>query len=246
MLIPIRQFNTFTCMNYIRMMRKHMLLVGMAWLVMASSGHAQSPVESHTPFALKTQAYSLLSHLVQPLVGGRYGLPFTPRYVTGAVEVGFGARHAVEFRVAMRRHDSPRWVPFSRDYLDAAYHVAWAYRYYLQPVKRGRMAGPYWSAFLTAGNSHVRFSCCEDIIVDAHTRMLALGAHAGWQLKLWNRLLIDAGIGPQLGYQLRTEGYGSAFSLDYTGFPVWRGAGGGYLRSLLLGADASIALGCLF
>ncbi len=108
------------------------------------------------------------------------------------------------------------------------------------------MAGPYWSAALTVGSSNVRFACCEDIVVNAQTRLLAVGGHVGWQLKLWKHLLIDAGMGPQVGYQIRTERYGRAFALDQVGFPLWERYADGYLRYLLLGMDASVAIGWLF
>lgn len=221
------------------------LLPMMALLMLSIIGYAQPPGEGHTPFALKTQAYPVLSYLVQPLVG-RYDLPLVPQYFTGAMEVGFGDRHAVEFKVAARRYVEPRWALFRDNYLDAAFHAYWGYRHYWRAEKWGRMAGPYWDAGLVVGSANLHFSCCEDIVVNSYTRQLAVGGHVGWQLKLWRHLLLDAAVGPQFGYQVRTEGYGKAFALDHVGFSVWERYSGGRLRYLLLGVDASMAMGWLF
>lgn len=201
-------------------------------------------------WALKVQAYQPLSWLAEPLNGKR-DYPFTPRFWTGEVELGFSQRSSLQVSVGVR-YRKETWlnlaVNTSEDFAKGI-KVAIAYRNYLLNRDRGQKAGLYLApTFRFFSATRTYSSNLQGFHFDNFTQTLSAAFNLGWQFKIKKRLLLDLRLGPELGYMNRIESYAEprlgdpSSSFDYAGVRL-RKIGTNDTKSIWLGLDAAIGVG---
>jgi hypothetical protein len=222
-------------------------------LLLVTQVNAQAPsskLPSH--LAVKVQAYSMLSWLAEPLNGSR-DFPFTPRFWTGELELGVGARRSVQASVGLQRWRYDEIWKNGAHPIDArdGLRMTLAYRDYYQHARRGPLSGPYYSPFVRWVSQERTYENLIGEYPDGKitTNAVSAGVFWGWQPHIGKHFYMDFGIGVETGYQWydMTEGAVrvDVSTFDYVGAKLWKGKGDRNRSFIGLGVTSSIGLGWL-
>jgi hypothetical protein len=200
-------------------------------------------------WALKVQAYSPLSWLAEPLNGKR-DFPFTPRFWTGEVELGFSERSSVQLSVGVRRY---RWegvnalgAPAMETY--RGLRGTLAYRHYLRTDRFGQMSGPYLAPFFRWASGGHTYDFGGELAGTSENTVISGGLEVGWQILILDHFLVGVGCAPEIGriHTLNSINGGDQFSnFDYQELVIWR-KGEGYPQRVSFAPSFSFALGWKF
>jgi hypothetical protein len=182
-------------------------------------------------WALKVQAYSPLSWLAEPLNGKR-DFPFTPRFWTGEVELGFSERSSVQLSVGVRHVDQPlSQVNPNPSFFEQeiSYKATASFRNYLKYKHKGAVVGPYLAPSL--GFLHAKGAYKTGAIEfqnEFTTIYFSTAVALGWQFCFKKHVLLDLGAGPEIAYQNTHVKYELSplfrrvTPLEYLAIPIWR------------------------
>lgn len=204
--------------------------------------------------AIKVQAYSPLTWLAEPLNGDR-NFPFTPRFWTGEVEVGLPSSGSLQLSFGVRHYEFERLSVSGTELVfdrESAWKASLAYRSYFRQSKYGTISGPYWSIVgsLMSAKGAYNFDATE--YHDVFTmRYASIGSLLGWQFCFKKHLLLDLGLGIDIGIQDYTFQYELSrprrpiSPLEYLGLRFWK-AEGAHPTTMGMGPRVSFGLGWLF
>lgn len=206
----------------------------------------ETPSASPYHLAIKVQAYSPLTWLAEPLNGDR-NFPFTPRFWTGEVELGFSERHAVFGSMGIRRRHYKFASEAVYDRTDS-YRVTLGYADYFGHARHGALDGPFYAPFLrwmkSTRDYNVPGMGKEGKVT---TYAGSIGTFAGWKQFLGKHLELSAALGFELGYQWREETYEASgervSTFDFVSIPLWKERPGYYPNRVAVGLTTSFSVG---
>jgi hypothetical protein len=204
-------------------------------------------------WALKVQAYQPLSWLAEPLNGKR-DYPFTPRFWTGEVELGFSERSSVQASFGIRRYRldelNGEGNPFS-DHRDGI-KLTLAYRNYLSTPRWGRMEGLFVAPFARWAQGYRVYDFGAEWSGEISSYSISGGLNIGWQYCAGKHLLLDLQFGPEIGYQFHRSPFleyvlgDDLTSLDHGGYVTIRQKGTYNPEIAGLGMNVAFGIGWKF
>lgn len=200
------------------------------------------------------QAYSPLSWLAEPLNGAR-DFPYTPRFWTGEVEVGLPKNASLQLSFGIRHYEfedpgaSSQSLVFDREF---GWKANLAYRKYFKQSTFGAVSGPYWSVNGGVLFAKGAYDYGETEFADEFKMGYgSIGSVLGWQFCFKKHLLLDLGLGIDIGIQDYTFQYEHSrprrpiSPLEYLGLRIWK-ADGPHPITVGMGPRVSFGFGWLF
>jgi hypothetical protein len=206
----------------------------------------EGPSASPYHLSIKVQVYSPLSWLAEQVIPNLYQ-PFTPRFWTGELELGFSERYAVFGSLGIRRLHYKFASEAVYDRTDS-YRITLGYADYFRHAKRGALAGPFYAPLLRWMKSTRDYNV-PGMGKEGNVTTYAgsIGTFAGWKQFLGKHLELSAALGFELGYQWyeeTDEGNGERVStFDFVSISLWKENRRYHPKTVALGFTSSVSVG---